>query len=290
MSESMQVHLKYLTSFDRNRVKYFDLHEEFGFASIVETDDAVWLDLDGAVIRSWPKGAQPEIWWLKWFDAEHVVLDLHGPEVVIVSAESWERHHLGYLNGLYHSPKYMFTTYSDEAFYSSRPNEVESNLISVFSRDGTFEFGLRDLMDKDRDSWKLEEVTAGYTFKDNFSFVAWDSRLLWILNVPEKKWKKVPFAFSTVGIDVLSGDEKTAYAIYDNRRLIQHDPVLPSFELAIFDLVSETSSKQDFAPVESALIAAGFEMSEIKFQPNSMGRIIVSDGKNAALLEFSDSA
>ena len=45
---------------------------------------------------------------------------------------------------------------------------------------------------------------------------------------------------------------------------------------------------QDFAPVENALIAAGFSMSEIKFQPNSTGRIIVADGKKAALLEFCD--
>jgi hypothetical protein len=84
----------------------------------------------------------------------------------------------------------------------------------------------------------------------------------------------------------LSGDEKTAYAIYDNRRLIQHEPDLPPFELAIFDLVSETSSKQDFAPVEAALTAAGFKMSEIKFRPNATGKIIVSDSKKAALLEL----
>jgi hypothetical protein len=51
--------------------------------------------------------------------------------------------------------------------------------------------------------------------------------------------------------------------------------------------VSETSSKHEFAPVEAALTAAGFEMSEIKFQPNATGRIIVSDSKKAALLEFS---
>src|SRR4030088_1199810 len=57
---------------------YFDLHEDFGFAPIVEMDETVALDLNGAVIRSWPKGDQPEIWWIKLFDADHVVLDLHG--------------------------------------------------------------------------------------------------------------------------------------------------------------------------------------------------------------------
>jgi hypothetical protein len=93
-----------------------------------------------------------------------------------------------------------------------------------------------------------------------------------------------------VGIRVLTGDDKTAYAIFDNRRLLSHDPDLPPFELAVFDLASETSAKQGFAPVEAALSTAGFAMNEIKFQPNSTGRIIVSDSKKAALLEFCDVA
>jgi hypothetical protein len=258
-------------------------------ACLVEDKGEVTLYFNDLKCRTWSKEERLNIWGVKWFDANHVVLDLDGPKIAIVSATAWEQHELGYRSELYLSPNFMLAIYGEEQFYSSRSGDLEGHLISVFARNGTFEFGLRDLMDKDRDSWKLEEVTAGYTFKDNFSFVAWDSRLLWILNVPEKKWKKVPFAFSAVGIDVLSGDEKTAYAIYDNRRLIQHDLDLPPFELAIFDLVSETASKQDFAPVESALTAAGFAMSEIKFQPSSTGKIIVSDAKQAALLEFSDS-
>jgi hypothetical protein len=288
MSEAMQVQLKNLTTFDGYRVKYFDLHEEFGFASIVESDKTVALDLNGAVIGSWPKGARPEIWWVKWYDSDRVVLDLHGPEVAIVSAESWERHHLGYLDELYLSQKYMFATYGDEAFYSSRPNEFESNVISVFLRDGTFELGIRELMDKDRDAWKFEQVTAGYTFKDTFMFIANDSPLLWILNVSERSWRKFPAPVALWSADVLTGDDKTAYAIVDHRRLLRVYPDRPPFELAVFDLVAETAWMQDFASVENALIADGFSMSEIKLQPSSTGKIIVSDGKKAALLEFCD--
>jgi hypothetical protein len=93
--------------------------------------------------------------------------------------------------------------------------------------------------------------------------------------------------FEVVGIKVLTGDDKTAYAIFDHRGLLNAYPHLPPFELAVFDLLSETSSKQDFALIETELMASGFEMSEIKFRPSSTGRIIVSDGKKAALLEFS---
>lgn len=283
----MQVHLKNLTTFDASRVKYFDLHEEFGFASIIEMDDAVALDLNGAVIRSWPKGDQPQIWSLKWFDAGHVVLDLHGPEVANVSAETWERRDLGYLSELYLSRNFMLATYGDEEFYRSRSGELEGNIISVFSHNGAFELGIREVMDKDRDSWEFEQVTAGYTFKDEFRFIAWDSPLLWILNVSERSWRKVPGPFSFGSIAVLCGNDAKAYGIFDHRYIKGHFPESPLFELAVFDLVAETSWGEDFTPVESALIAAGFSMSEIKLQPSATGKIIVSDGKKAAFLEFS---
>ena len=124
----------------------------------------------------------------------------------------------------------MFATYGDEAFYSSRPNEVESNIISIFLRDGTFELGIRELTDKDRDSWKFEQVTAGYTFKDKFSFVACDRPLLWILNVSERSWRKFPAPVSLWSADVLTGDDKAAYAIVDHRRLLSIYPDRPPFE------------------------------------------------------------
>jgi hypothetical protein len=222
-----------------------------------------------------------------WRDQDHVVLDLHWPEVAIVSAESWERHHLGYLDELYLSQKYMFASYGDEAFYSSRPNEVESNIISIFLQDGTFELGIRALLDKDRNAWKFEQVTAGYTFKDEFRFIAWDSPLLWILNVSERSWRKLPGPFSFGSIAVLSENDEKAYGIFDHRAIKSHYPELPLFALAVFDFVAETAWMQDFAPVESALIAAGFSMNETKLQPSATGKIIVSDNGKAPFLEFS---
>jgi hypothetical protein len=156
--------------------------------------------------------------------------------------------------------------------------------MCVFTRDGKLEFGLYDLLDQDRG---LIEIAAGYTFDEHAVFVGYDSNCVWIVDAAKRTYRKSPASFSLIGIHGLTGDTKKAYAIYDHRRLIQHYPELPLFGLAIFDLVSETSSMQDFAPVEAALTAAGFAMSEIEFQPNSTGRIIVSDSKKAALLEFS---
>jgi hypothetical protein len=156
--------------------------------------------------------------------------------------------------------------------YRHRPGELESSIISVFLRDGTFELGIGELMDKDRDSWQFDELEAGYIFDNKFAFIAYSSELFWVLDVSKRSWTKFPVPFETVGIRVLAGDDKTAYAIFDHRNLLRHYPDLPPFELAVFDLVSETSYKQDFAPVEAALTAAGFEMTEIKFQPSSTGK------------------
>jgi hypothetical protein len=147
--------------------------------------------------------------------------------------------------------------------------------------------GFESLWTRIFDAWKFEQVTAGYAFEDEFRFIAWDSPLLWILNVSERSWKKVPFPFEIAGIEALTGDGKAAYAIFDHRWSRARYPDRPPFELAVFDLLSETSSKQDFAPIETELLTSGFEMSEIKFKPSSTGKIIVSDSKQAALLEFS---
>lgn len=51
---------------------------------------------------------------VKWFDANHVVLDLDGPKIAIVSATTCEQRELGYLSELYISPKFMLATYGEE--------------------------------------------------------------------------------------------------------------------------------------------------------------------------------
>jgi hypothetical protein len=95
-------------------------------------------------------------------------------------------------------------------------------------------------------------------------------------------------SFSFVTTRVLAGDDKWAFAIADNRRLLLNYPDLLPFECATFDLVAKTGYKADFVPIEDALKAAGFNMSEIQFRPNSIGRIIATDWHQAALLEISD--
>lgn len=286
----MQVKLKNITGIASPQVAQFDLHEEFGAACLVEGGEKVTLTLNQIACRSWMKQEHPHIRSIKWFDVNSVILYYDEGIVAIVSLECWNNIRLGVLYRLFVSTSYIFVAHDEESLHLSRPNDLESNIVSIFSRDGTFELGIGDLMDKDRDSWEFSEVEAGYIFDDKFAFIVYASELFWVLDVPKRSWRKFPVPFETVGISVLTGDDKTAYAIFDHRNLVRNYPDLPPFELAVFDLVSETSSKQDFAPIQTELMTSGFEMSEIKFQPNSTGRIIVSDGKKAALLELSGAA
>jgi hypothetical protein len=199
--------------------------------------------------------------------------------------ESWNNIRLGAVDKLFVSNSYIFVSYDEESLYGSRPNDLENNIISVFLRNGTFELGIGELMDKDRDSWQFNDLEAGYIFDNKFAFIAYASELFWVLDVSKRSWRKFPAPISLWSVDVLSGDAEKAYGIFDNRW--DHNHPRPPFELAVFDLVAETAWMQDFAPVENALSAAGFSMSEIKLQPSSTGKIIVSDGKKAALLEIS---
>ena len=203
----------------------------------------------------------------------------------IVSARSWAEIELAWPYELILSRDRIFVYYTEEAFFRSAPGDLNGSIMCVFTRDGKLEFGLYDLLDQDRG---LIEIAAGYTFDEHVVFTGSDRNCVWIVDAAKRTYRKIPASFSLIGIDVLVGDNKKAYAIYDHRRLPQHHAGRPPIELAKFDLVSETSAKIDFAPVEAVLTAAGFEMSEIKFQPSSTGKIIVSDGKNAALLEFCD--
>ncbi|MGB6177617.1 MAG: hypothetical protein WBF43_15085 [Methylocella sp.] len=286
----MRINLKNITGIAAPKVEQFDLHEEFGVAYLVEAGERVTLFLNQIACRSWLKREHPHIENIKWFDFNSVILYYDGIGAAIVSMEIWNNIRLYAVYKLFVSNSYIFVSHDEESLYSFRRGELERNIISVFLRDGTFELGIGEIMDKDRDSWQFDELEAGYTFDDKFAFIAYASELFWVLDVSKRSWTKFLVPFETVGIRVLTGDDKTAYAIFDHRNLLRHYPDLPPLELAVFDLVTKTAWMQGFAPVENALIAAGFSVSEIKLQPSSTGKIIVSDGKKAALLEFTDSA
>jgi hypothetical protein len=77
-------------------------------------------------------------------------------------------------------------------------NEVKSNIISIFLLDGTFELGIRELMDKDRDAWKFDEVEAGYIFDNKFCVYCICQRVVLDFGCLKRELEEIPGAGFTV--------------------------------------------------------------------------------------------
>jgi hypothetical protein len=288
----MKAALKNLTEIDSHHVKCFDLHEELGLAYLAEHGETTTLYLNHRASRSWLKGDYPHLEHVRWFELDSVIAWYRDEsEAVIISGKSWRKLAIGSPHRLLLSKNYIFVSYYEEGVRSRSDLLYLHHVVCTFTREGAFALGLEDLMIPSGFRDSFIEIEAGYTFGDHLAFVTCClPDAIWILDVPKKHLRRIAVPFPTVALDVITGDAKRAYAIYDNRGLLYAYPSLPSFEFAVFDLESEISSKQNFAVIEKPLIEAGFEMSAIKFQPNSTGKIIVSDGMKAALLEFSEAA
>jgi hypothetical protein len=276
---TVRVELKNLTDFQHPVVKVFDIHEDFGLACLVEDEETRTLYLNDRFCRSWSRENHPYIHAVRWFSEHQVIAWLVEFQAALISADNWDILPIGRPEKILLSTNRIFVGYGDESTIGARPEEVEFNVVAAFSRDGHLDFGLRDVFSKDNYKGTIIDLNAGYTFEERMIFNAYSADYLWSIDPRSKSYTRFHVPFETTLIDVLAGDDKHAFAIMNYRA---------PFELAVFDLAAETSSEQDFAPVEVALAAAGFVMSEVKFQPNSTGKIIVSDSKKAALLEFSE--
>jgi hypothetical protein len=288
----MRVALKNLTEIASRHIKCFDLHEEFGLAYLVDEDDTATLYLNDRECRSWLKGDYPYLEHVRWFGQNAVIAWYRDQwEAVIISDKTWKKLTIGSPHCLLLSENYIFVSYYEEGVRSPSDLLYLHHVVCAFTREGAFKLGLEDLMTANNFRDSFIEIEAGYAFDDHLVFVTCclpDG--IWILNVPEKRLRRILVPFSTVALAVVTGNAKKAYAIYDNRPLLYYHKDLPAFEFAVFDLKSETSSKEDFAVIEKPLIEADFETSALNFQANSTGKIIATDGVKAALLEFSEAA
>ncbi|MGH6857490.1 MAG: hypothetical protein ACRECP_07610 [Methylocella sp.] len=288
----MKVAVTNLTRLASRHPKCVDLHEEFGLACLVEHGDATTLYLNDRECRSWPRKDHPRLQDIRWFEPDQVIAWLEEDfEALMISAADWRKFSIGSPDKLFLSKNYIFVSYYEGGVRSQSDLLYLHHVVCAFAREGSLALGLEDLMTPSGFRDSFIEIEAGYAFEDRLTFITSSVQdCIWNLDVPKKHLRRIPVPFSTVGLGILSGDDKKACGVFDHRRILYAYPDLPAFEFAVFNLESETSSKQDFATIEKPLIEAGFEMSAIQFQPNSSGKIIVSDGMKAALLEFSEAA
>ncbi|VTZ49669.1 conserved hypothetical protein [Methylocella tundrae] len=141
-------------------------------------------------------------------------------------------------------------------------------------------------MKEPRDAYNFMEVEAAYCFDDHFAFIAYDSDKLWIFDAGALTYRKIQAPFSLASIHTMTGDEKKPTLSSTTGTQVSIIPMCRRSNSRHSDLAAETAVKSSFAPVEAVLLAAGFEPGGITLQPNARGRIIASDARKAALLEF----
>lgn len=260
--------------------------------ALVEERGQTILYFNGQPIRSWKQSDYPNFHCIKWYGSNQIVAWRDEEfEAVLISAEAWQRLSLGPIDHLYLSQHYIFCGYDIDTAQSGHPDGpcYIGDYVAAFTRTGDYFVGARQFL------WKASDpiityLSGGYVFEDRFNFISDEMIFRFDPSLMKLDYFKARFSepFSISGAKIFAGNEGKAYAIHDNRLLKTHHPDRPDFEFATFDLAAQTGSKADFAVVENALVAAGFDIAEVKFQQNSVGKTIVSDSKKAALLEISD--
>jgi hypothetical protein len=290
----MKIRVTNVTDLTSRQARCFDLHEDFGLATLVEKNGRTTLYLNNQECRSWRQADHPNFWDVRWLEPNKVIAWVDdGFEAVIISTESWRKLAIGPPDDLFVSKSYIFVGYhipTQESTDAESPHFMGEPIVA-FTQDGDYVTGISKFVLKATQP-SIEELSAAYILNECLIFIAHRDQLIFRFDPARMELSYFPAAcpvtFSIVNAKVFAGDDKQAYAIFDNRVLLSDHPERPAFEFAIFDLVAKTGSKVDFASIEEALVASGFNMKEIKFQPNSIGRIIVSDTTKAGLLEVSD--
>lgn len=265
----------------------FDIDPRYGIVCLRAEGDEMIILLNGRRWRSWQQAEKRIAPKIKWLDGDHVIIY---PEVAIVSLGGFFLLERSWPSLCVVANQHLLIGYDEEAIYGARDDEPEAEGASLYTRDGHFEIGFTTLFYYDREA-DFDEVTSCYSFEDTFVFISGLHYWLWILDATSRRYRHIVAPFSLVPIKVMAGDSKTACAVLDNRFLksLGYGKEYPNaFDLAVFDLVAGTAEKRDFAPVAAALVAAGFHLDELTFQPNARGRIIVRDAEKAALLEISN--
>jgi hypothetical protein len=263
----------------------FDLHEDYGLAYLVERDGQQRLFVNDELWGAWDKQFGELSMLLKWLDRSRAILRLANGRTAIISAETQVQFDFGPAIRLYVSPNHIFVGYREEdVFGFASDDDPESYAVCAYAHDGQFEFGLRSYFQARHRLQECPiEVNAAYTCGDRLYFHADVDHCIRIFDVATEQLKSVPLPSALVTVPAFWGDDRRAYLIEEPRA----DVSKSRFRLISIDLIAETAAEQDFSALAREISAFGFDKDKFTFRQNSHGRIIVTDGRQAALLEIS---
>ncbi len=255
----------------------FDLHPQYGLASLVSDAKSQTLYLNGRLCRTWSVAEFRCVWGVRWFSHDEVILWWVDTNAVRASEKTWMPIGMGRLWDIICGKDYVFVTYDDESVTRAHPGEIEHNVLAVFSRDGVFRVGLTDLLKKEREKACIIEINAAYAFGNTIVFIPYMDSSVYVLNAEQEILTKHEVSFNTVNTMAMSGNAKQAFAIIGYKE---------PYQLVLVDMTSGQSRNEDFRVLADKLDAAGFKPGAWNFRAGLGGRMIVSDDQQAAFIEL----
>jgi hypothetical protein len=260
------------------KFKFFDLHENYGVAGIIDDDDRQRLYANGVLWAEWEVSKFPHLYRIKWIDQAHVMLWLAPAGSIIVSDGSVADASIGRPSGIMISDDVMFVTYSDEAVMSAKRSEYEFNVVSAFSKDGRFECGFAELAHRTAYEGSILVVGHYYARRGRLTCLAYATDYVWTFDPKLRTLQRIPLAsILYANVTAFLGDDEVCWIL-----------TAGSHGLSAIALDLKSGQKMhEIADVADIISRNGFDPGRLSFADGYEGKMVISDGRIAGILEMS---
>jgi hypothetical protein len=160
-----------------------DYHPEFGIAYVVKLHGRCLLVVNGLEWREWDDSEWPRVWNIRLFGRERVVVWNVPGGIAAVSRTEWSVIPIGEASNVLVSPNYIFVAYSEDSSLIAKGDQLEGNIVSVFSKEGELILSVSEkLKNLTYEGTFMEVSQACATQEDVFFFLAHQTPHIWKLN------------------------------------------------------------------------------------------------------------
>ncbi len=261
------------------RAAFFDLHETYGIIYVVKDAGTSKLFANGVLWTDWSDADFPYLHQVRWLSDRAAILWSVPGGAVIVSDHKVSKIPVGFgVRKLIVSTDFLFVAYGEEAVLGAAPEEYEFNVISAFTRSGVFSCGLAKLVTKIEYNGVIIEVPNCYACGDRLIFLAYQTSYVWALDAKAKRLQRTSaISLPDSNAVAILGDAGTCWIL---SRTVTG--TLPAVAVDLTDGVVR-QEESDLVPLISA---KGFNPDHLLFADAYDGKVIVSDGKMAGILEI----
>lgn len=160
-----------------------DYHPEFGIAYIIKQRGRCLLVVNGIKWREWDDPAEAGIWNMRISGKERVLAWNVPGGIAAISPTEWKLIPVGGASNVQVSSNYIFMAYSEDSTSIATLDQLESNIVSVFSKSGELILSVNEkLKNLSYDGTFMEVSHACVAREDVFFFLAYQTPHIWILD------------------------------------------------------------------------------------------------------------